>query len=80
MLLTGADLTIANSLGDYTALHMAAQLGGQAVMQSMLEHGAPVDQQSADGRTALHLAVIAQQKSTMLLLLKAGAFAAAWHC
>ena len=79
VLLAGADVTIANSIG-YTALHMAAQLGGQAVMQSMLEHGAPVDQQCRDGSTALHIAIkIARSKSTMLLLLKAGAFTFVWH-
>ena len=79
VLLAGADLTIANSDG-ITALHFATRLEDAAIVQSMLEHGAPVDQQTANGGTALHLAVRKQRKSTMLLLLKAGAFAAAWHC
>ena len=78
MLLAGADLTIANS-DDETALHFAACQGETAIVQSMLEHGAPVDKQGANGSTALHIAVRKQKKSKMLLLLKAGAFAAAWH-
>ena len=74
--LAGADLTIVNSKGE-TALHFAACRGDTEIVQSMLEHGAPVDQQAADGNTALHLAVWARSKSTMLVLLKAGAFTAA---
>ena len=76
VLLTGTDLMIANSHGE-TALHFAAELGDAAVIQSMLEHGAPVDQQSANRTTALHLAVRKQRKSTMLVLLKAGTLSAA---
>ena len=67
---------IVNSQGE-TALHMAARLGGQAVMQSMLEHGAPVDQQSRDYSTALHWAIQSRSKRTMIALLKAGTLAAA---
>ena len=58
VLLTGADLTIANSLGDYTALHMAAQLGDLAVMQSLLEHGAPLNARTPELRTPLMTATI----------------------
>ena len=78
MLLAGADLTIANSNGD-TALHFAASRGDPAIVQSMLEHGAPVDQQTAEGSTALYIAVEARQKSSMLLLLKAGTYTFVWH-
>ena len=73
VLLAGADLTIANSKGE-TALHFAASRGDPAIVQSMPEHGAPVDEQTADGSTALYIAVEARQKSSMLVLLKAGAF------
>ena len=78
-MLSGTDLTIVDSYG-HTALHMAVLLEDAAIVQSMLEHGAPVDQQSAKGSIALHLAVRNQRKSTMLLLVKAGAFVATWHC
>ena len=42
VLLTGADLTIANTDGN-TALHLGARTGDLAIMQSLLEHGAPLD-------------------------------------
>ena len=75
-MLVGADLTIASLKGD-TALHFAARRGDPTIVQSMLEHAAFVDEQGANGNTALHLAVKARSKSTMLVLLKAGAFTAA---
>ena len=77
-MLAGADLTIATSYGG-RALHMAAHRGDPEIVQSMLEHGAPVDCQSKNGNTALHIAIIARSKSAMLVLLKAGAFAAAQY-
>ena len=75
-MLPGTDLTIATSYGG-TVLHMAAYRGDPEIVQSMLEHGAPVDCQSTNGNTALHIAIIVRSKSAMLVLLKAGAFAAA---
>ena len=52
MLLTGADLTIANMHGD-TALHLGAQLGDLAVMQRLQEHGAPLDARNHELHTPL---------------------------
>ena len=56
-LLTGADLTIANMHGD-TALHLGARLGDLSVMQSLLEHGAPLDARTPELRTALMTAML----------------------
>ena len=53
----GADLTIANMHGD-TALHLGARLGDLSVMQSLLEHGAPLDARTPELRTALMTAML----------------------
>ena len=45
VLLSGADLTIVDPVGD-TALHYAARRGDPEILQSMLEHGACVDARS----------------------------------
>ena len=57
MLLSGADLTIANSKGE-VALHRAAQRGDPTLVQSMLEHGAFVDVRTLHLRTPLMVALL----------------------
>ena len=57
VLLTGADLTIANMHGD-TALHLGARLGNPAIVQSLLEHGAPLNARTPELRTPLMAAML----------------------
>ena len=56
VLLTGADLTIANTAGN-TALHLGARTGDLAIIQSLLEHGAPLDACSPEHSHTLMAAV-----------------------
>ena len=68
MVLAGADLTTTDP-DSHTLLHFAALhvRGNPVIIQSMLKHGASVDEQTAKGSTALHLAVTARKKSAMLV-------------
>ena len=55
----------------WTALHLAASLGHSALVQLLLQRGAQIDRADSCGHTALHLAVAANARDVVRLLLKA---------
>ena len=57
----------------YTALHIAAQQGHQALAKTFLSRGAEVDPQDHAGERPLHHASIGGHLECVLALLKAGA-------
>ena len=75
----GGDVNAANDAG-LTALHGAANVGGDAIAQLLIERGATLDARDKKGRTPLYIAEHAQVsasllvfKSTAAILRKAGA-------
>ncbi len=69
----GANPTILNH-GDKTALHIAAGRGFETVVHLLLMKGSYIKAQSTKtGETGLHLAVKADQRAVVQLLLEAGA-------
>jgi ankyrin repeat protein len=65
-------------LGGYTLLHVAAEAGQTDVMRWLIQHGAPLGAESADGHycqrlTPLHVAAAAGQIEAVKVLLAAGA-------
>ncbi|XP_029020697.1 nuclear factor NF-kappa-B p105 subunit [Betta splendens] len=75
LLLAGADPTLTDRHGN-TVLHLASQQDGGVMVQSLLQHGemrALLDHTNAAGMRAIHLAVLANQLSSLRQLLEAGA-------
>eukprot|EP00747_Dinoflagellata_sp_TGD_P181567 gnl/TRDRNA2_/TRDRNA2_35446_c0_seq1.p1 gnl/TRDRNA2_/TRDRNA2_35446_c0~~gnl/TRDRNA2_/TRDRNA2_35446_c0_seq1.p1 ORF type:complete len:136 (-),score=32.24 gnl/TRDRNA2_/TRDRNA2_35446_c0_seq1:60-467(-) len=70
----GADVNAANvDFFNYTALHLFAGQGDQPMVSFLLGAGAKVDPRSASDETPLIMAARAKHKSTVDVLLEAGA-------
>ncbi|KAJ8272627.1 hypothetical protein GJAV_G00091460 [Gymnothorax javanicus] len=54
----------------WTALHLASYFGHRDVAEELLKAGADVNLANEEGDTALHKAVLAERKETVLLLLR----------
>ena len=70
---SGSDVNEAVPSTKWTALHFAAGLGNEALVEALLSWGAAVDQQDHNGATPLHLACQEGCHSCVLTLLKARA-------
>jgi ankyrin repeat protein len=64
----GADIDAEDPVGGATALTLAAELGLNAIVQTLLENGARVNKPGRNGWTALHYAVDADQTALVGLL------------
>ena len=53
-------------------LHVAAHTGNCSVLQTLLKHGAAIDERDPEGRTALHVAAYQGHKAAVALLLRSG--------
>lgn len=58
---------------DNTYLHLAAQVGNEAVLNPLIEAGIPIESRNKRGETPLISAVYANNQSAILCLLKKGA-------
>lgn len=54
----GADINAETRAGKATALHRAASSGKKSIVELLLQNGCDILKQDADGRTALHRAII----------------------
>ena len=58
---------------DFTALHMAAQLGQTCILSDRLKHGRDIEAKDNKGNTPLHIAAESGQTAIAQLLIKHGA-------
>uniref|UniRef100_A0A7N6FFD9 RHD domain-containing protein n=1 Tax=Anabas testudineus TaxID=64144 RepID=A0A7N6FFD9_ANATE len=82
LLLAGADPTLTDRHGN-TVLHLASQQDGGGMVQFLLQHRemrALLDHTNSAGLCAIHLAVLANQLSSLRELLGAGANVEAQEC
>ncbi|XP_011491123.1 nuclear factor NF-kappa-B p105 subunit isoform X2 [Oryzias latipes] len=82
LLLAGADPTLTDRHGN-TVVHLAAQQEGCGMIQFLLQHKelrAHLEQTNTAGMCALHLAVLANQLSSVRELLEGGACVEAQEC
>jgi ankyrin repeat protein len=73
---TGVWNQLLGAVNSETALHLATDVGSCDTVKVLLDHGASVDARRSDGKTALHMAAKASQRSPlahMLLKHKASA-------
>ena len=73
LLQVGAEVDLRQDADEATALHLAADIGHDGIVELLLEAGADVDADIDDGRTALHLAAEKGYASVVERLLAAGA-------
>lgn len=69
----GADVNATDRQQLSTPLHLAAYLGDVKTLNTLLEHGANIDQQDISGYTPLIRAVYGGQEQTVITLLSRGA-------
>jgi len=72
LLANGANIEAVNPMGD-TALHLAAGLGHEKVVEWLLSKGAKIEAVNKKGQTALHLAAVLDHANVVDLLLRNGA-------
>jgi ankyrin repeat protein len=70
----GADVNLAGSHGQKTALHIATELGNMKLVKQLVKLGADINKGDEQGETALHKSCIQNNLRIVKEFIKAGAF------
>ena len=73
LVFAGANLEATTRLGGFTPLLVASRTGSAAVVDKLLDAGAPIEAATSTGETALHLAAAAGSAETASVLVSHGA-------